>query len=338
VAVGACQSCVARALALLVGFEHETLGSKIMMNDKLVTVFGGDGFVGRYVVEALLKAEARVRVASRNPKRGWFLKAQANLGQIAYIAADVTKPETLVRALSGVDIAVNLVGSFDNMDMIQNQGAANVAASAAKAGVAQFIHMSAIGADSASPSRYGKSKGDGEVAVRKAFPAATILRPSIIFGREDQFINRFAGLIRMLPIVPVFSGETRFQPVFVGDVAHAVMAALATPDDAGKNYELGGPQTFSMLEINQWIAKACGREKYFFPVSNIIGAGMAKLTGWLPGAPMTWDQWLMLQSDNVVSEGAADLAALGVIPTPLEAVAPDWLVQYRKHGRFGASA
>jgi uncharacterized protein YbjT (DUF2867 family) len=310
----------------------------MMMNDKLVTVFGGDGFVGRYVVQALLKSGARVRVASRNPKRGWFLKAQANLGQIAYVAADITQPETLARALNGVDIAINLVGSFANMDSVQNRGAANVASAAAKAGVRQFIHMSAIGADSASPSRYGKSKGDGEAAVHAAFPAATILRPSIIFGREDQFINRFAGLIRMLPVVPVFSAGTRFQPIFVGDVARAVMAALADPEAAGKLFELGGPQTFSMLEINKWIAKACGREKYYFPVSNFIGASMAKLTGWLPGAPMTWDQWLMLQSDNVVRDGAAGLSALGIAPTPLESVVPDWLVQYRKHGRFGASA
>jgi uncharacterized protein YbjT (DUF2867 family) len=318
------------------------LGSRIlgqmMMNDKLVTVFGGDGFVGRYVVQALLKAGARVRVASRNPKRGWFLKAQANLGQIAYVAADVTRPETLARALHEADVAINLVGSFANMDMVQNRGATNVANAAAKAGVSRFIHMSAIGADSASPSRYGKSKGDGEAAVRSAFPGTTILRPSIIFGREDQFINRFAGLIRMLPVVPVFSAETRFQPVFVGDVAHAVMAVLSRPDAAGKTFELGGPQTFSMLEINKWIAKACGREKYYFPISNIIGASMAKLTGWLPGAPMTWDQWLMLQSDNVVSDGAAGLDTLGVTPTPLEVIVPDWLVQYRKHGRFGISS
>jgi uncharacterized protein YbjT (DUF2867 family) len=310
----------------------------MMMNEKLVTVLGGDGFVGRYVVQALLKSGARVRVASRNPKRGWFLKAQANLGQIAYVAADVTQPETLVRALHEADIAINLVGSFDHMDMIQNRGAANVAVAAAKAGVGQFIHMSAIGADSTSPSRYAKSKGDGEAAVRAAFPAATILRPSIIFGREDQFINRFAYLIRMLPVVPVFSAETRFQPVFVGDVAHAVMAAVANAEAAGNIYELGGPQIFSMLEINKWIAKACGRERYYFPVSDIIGASMAKLTGWLPAAPMTWDQWLMLQSDNVVSEGAAGLNMLGIAPTPLEAIAPGWLVQYRKHGRFGASA
>jgi NADH dehydrogenase len=310
----------------------------MMMNDKLVTVFGGDGFVGRYVVQALLKSGARVRVASRNPKRGWFLKAQANLGQIAYIAADITQSKTLTRVLAEADVAINLVGSFDDMDMVQNHGAANVAIAAAQAGVRQFIHMSAIGADSKSLSRYGKSKGDGEAAVRAAFPSATILRPSIIFGREDQFINRFAGLIRMLAVVPVFSSETRFQPVFVGDVAQAVVTALANPDAAGKIFELGGPQIFSMLEINKWIAKACGREKHYFQVSHTIGASMAKLTGWLPGAPMTWDQWLMLQSDNVVGEGANGLGALGIEPMSLDAVAPGWLVQYRKHGRFGASA
>jgi uncharacterized protein YbjT (DUF2867 family) len=308
-----------------------------MMNEKLVTVFGGDGFVGRYVVQALLKAGARVRVASRNPKRGWFLKAQANLGQIAYIAADITRPETIVRAVGDADAVINLVGSFENMNSVQHQGAATVAEAAAKAGVGQLVHMSAIGADSASASLYGKSKGDGEAAVRAAFPGAVILRPSIIFGREDQFINRFAGLIRMLPVVPVFSAETRFQPVFVGDVARAVMVALTNPDTAGKMFELGGPQIFSMLEINQWIAKACGREKHYFSVNNLIGATMAKLTGWLPGAPITWDQWLMLQSDNVVGKDAEGLATLGIAPTPLDAVAPGWLVQYRKHGRFGAA-
>ena len=310
----------------------------MIVNEKLVTVFGGDGFIGRYVVQVLLKAGARVRVASRNPKRGWFLKSQANLGQIAYVAADVTRPDTLSHALVGADIAINLVGSFANVDAIQHRGAANVAAAAAKAGIDMLVHVSAIGANSASPSRYGKSKGDGEAAVHSGFPSATILRPSIVFGREDQFINRFASLIRMLPVVPVFSAQTKFQPVFVGDVARAVMAALTNPQAAGNTYELGGPQTFSMLEINQWIAKACGRDKHYFPVSDIIGAGMAKLTGWLPGAPMTWDQWLMLQSDNVVAEGAAGLDALGIVPTPLEAIAPEWLVQYRKHGRFGAKA
>jgi uncharacterized protein YbjT (DUF2867 family) len=224
------------------------------------------------------------------------------------------------------------------MDMVQRQGAANVATAAATAGVEQLIHISAIGADSGSPSRYGQSKGAGEAAVRAAFPQATILRPSIVFGREDAFINRFAGLIRLLPVVPVIAGQTRFQPVYVGDVAQAVMTALGDPAAAGRIFELGGPQIMSMLELNKWIAGACGRDAYYFPVNDIVAAAMAKLTGWLPGAPMTWDQWQMLKRDNVVSDNAAGLAALGVTPTPLAAVAPGWLVQYRKHGRFGATA
>lgn len=309
-----------------------------LMKDRIVTVFGGDGFVGRYVVQHLLRTGARVRVASRNPKRGWYLKAQASLGQIAYVAADVTQPQTLKRAIFGADMAVNLVGSFTDMDAVQHRGAAAIATAAAEADVSKLVHVSAIGADANSPSRYGKSKAEGEAAVFGAFSQATILRPSIIFGREDQFINRFAALIRMLPVVPVFAPDRNFQPVFVGDVAHAVMASLASDEAAGKIFELGGPNIYSMLALNKWIAKACGRDKLYFPVSDIIASGMARLTGWLPGAPMTWDQWLMLQSDNIVSDGRPGLNALGIEPTSLDTVSPGWLVQYRKHGRFGAMA
>ncbi len=306
---------------------------------RLVTVFGGDGFVGRYIVEALLKSGARVRVASRNPKHGWFLKAQANLGQIAYMSADITRPETVARAVVGADAVINLVGVLTgNYESIQRDGAETVAKAAANASVSRLIQMSAIGADAASPSRYGRSKGEGEAAVLAAFPAATILRPSIIFGREDQFINRFAAMIRMLPIVPVIAPQTKFQPVYVGDVARAVMAALDTPEAAGQTYELGGPDVMSMMAINEWIAKSIGRTKLYYPVSDIIGGAIAKGTGWLPAAPMTWDQWLMLKTDNVVADGAKRLSTLGVAATPLDAVAPGWLVQYRKHGRFGAAA
>ena len=305
---------------------------------QLVTVLGGDGFVGRYVVEALLKSGARVRVASRNPKRGWFLKAQAVLGQISFTAADLTRPETLVSACAGADAVINLVGILDgNFDLVQHVGARNVAAAAKAAGVRSLVHLSAIGADSASASAYGKSKGDGEAAVRRAFPQAVILRPSIIFGREDGFINRFAGLIRALPIVPVIGGATKFQPVYVGDVAHAVVAALGD-EHGGKIFELGGPQIFFMAELNHWIAKATGHEKMFVPVPDQIAALMAKLTGWLPGAPITWDQWLMLGFDNVVAPSAKGLSALGIAQTPLELVAEGWLVQYRTHGRFGVAA
>ncbi len=310
-----------------------------MMTDTLVTVFGGGGFVGRYVVEALLRSGARVRVAERRPKNAYYLKAQANLGQITYVAADITRPQTLVAAVAGADAVVNLVGSFADMQRIHVEGARHVAEAAARAGVKTLIHMSAIGADAESPSAYGRTKGEGEAAVRAAFAKAILLRPSIIFGREDAFINRFAALIRAFPIIPVIGGKTKFQPVFAGDVGHAVAALVANPAaHAGKVFELGGPQVLSMREINEWIAAKTGRSRFFIDVPDFAAAALATLTGWLPGAPITRDQWLMLQSDNVVSAKGKGLSALGVVATPLDAVAPGWLLIYRRHGRFGAAA
>jgi uncharacterized protein YbjT (DUF2867 family) len=215
------------------------------MNDldgKLVTIFGGSGFVGRYVVQALCAAGARVRVAVRDTRSAVIVKPLGNLGQVSLCAADVTMADTVANALIGADMAVNLVGSFAEMDAIQRGGAANVAQAAARAGLSALVHMSAIGADADSEAEYGRSKADGEAAVRAAFPAATILRPSIIFGREDRFINRFAGLIQMLPVVPVIGAETRFQPVFVGDVARAVAAALQ--GQGGQTLELADRRSF----------------------------------------------------------------------------------------------
>jgi uncharacterized protein YbjT (DUF2867 family) len=305
---------------------------------RVVTVFGGDGFVGRYVVQALLKSGARVRIASRHTKHGWFLKSQANLGQIAYVGADITRPETLGVALAGADAAINLVGILKgNFERVQRDGARNAAEAAQAAGVHTFIQMSAIGADPASASRYGRTKGEGEAAVFVAFPTATILRPSLIFGQEDGFTNRFAGLIRAFPVVPLIGGATRFQPVYVGDVAKAVAAIIANPAaSAGQVLELGGPEIMSMEAINRWIAAHIGAHRRFIPVPAVAAAAMARLTGWAPGAPITWDQWLMLQSDNVVADRDG-LAALGIAPTPLDAVADEWLIIYRKHGRFGVS-
>jgi uncharacterized protein YbjT (DUF2867 family) len=305
------------------------------MNDlsgKLVTVFGGSGFVGRYVVQALCGAGARVRVAVRDTRGADHVKPLGNLGQVSLCACDVTKPGTVANALAGADMAVNLVGAFEDMDAVQRVGAANVAQAAAKAGLSALVHMSAIGADEASDAIYGRSKGAGEAAVRKAFPAATILRPSIVFGREDQFINRFAGLIRMVPVVPVIGAETKFQPVFVGDVAKAVAGALSR--DGGEVLELGGPQVLSMLQLNEWIAAAIGQPKIFVPVPDFAAKAMAIGTGWLPGAPITHDQFKMLGRDNVVT-GVDGLSALGLSATPLDAVVHDWLNIYRKHGRFG---
>ncbi len=304
----------------------------------LVTVFGGGGFVGRYVVQALLKDGHRVRIAERSPKKAAFLKTQGNLGQIQFVATDITRPNTVARALDGATAAVNLVGVFGaEMDRVQHVGARTVAEAAASAGLRALVHMSAIGADTASPSAYGRSKGNGETAVRAAFPNATILRPSIIFGREDQFVNRFAAMIRMAPIVPVIGGKTKFQPVHVADVARAVAASIADPKYyGGALYELGGPQILSMRALNEWVGKATGRSRMFVEVPDAVAAATATATGWLPGAPITRDQWLMLKKDNIVGEHAQGLSAFGIEPLSLDGAADGWLVQYQFHGRFGA--
>jgi uncharacterized protein YbjT (DUF2867 family) len=273
----------------------------------LVTVVGGDGFIGRYAVQALLRGGWQVRVSSRTPKSSYDLKPQANLGQIGWLAADIFDPASLDRACDGADAVVNLAGSFADMDRVHVTGGGNVAKAAARAGATQYVHMSAIGADAESPSVYGRSKAGGEAAARDALPHAVILRPSVVFGREDQFINRFAGLMRMLPIMPIIGGNAKFQPVYVGDVGHAIAAAL-TPGYRAKTFELGGPNVMSMADINRWIAKQTGRNPLFIEMPDAAAAAMAKLTGWLPAAPMSWD---------LEAEG--------------------WLVQYRKHGRFAVT-
>ncbi len=306
------------------------------MRNKLITLFGGGGFVGRYVAQELMATGARVRIAQRDPRRAFFLKPLGGLGQVQFVGADVTRPETIARAVDGADAVVNLVGTFTDYQRIQVQGAKLVAEAAAAAGAGALVHISAIGADPASASRYGKSKAEGEAAVRAAFANATILRPSVVFGREDQFVNRFAGLIAgPLPVVPVLKPDAKFQPVHVVDVARAVTASIADPNAHGGHvYELGGPDVLTMLDLHRWIAEATGRNKTFAPLPDFAGEALSSL-GFLPGAPITRDQWLMLQSDNVVAADAEGFEAFGVTPTPLAAVAPGWLVLYRRQGRFG---
>ncbi|WP_298674953.1 complex I NDUFA9 subunit family protein [uncultured Sphingomonas sp.] len=308
------------------------------MKDRLVTLVGGGGFIGRYVAQALLAAGARVRVAERDPRDAWFLKPLGGLGQTQFVAADVTRPETIARAVAGADMVVNLAGSFTgDLRRIHVDGARSVAEAAARSGVEALVHVSAIGADADSPSVYASTKGAGEVAVRAAFPNATIVRPATVFGREDQFINRFAGMIARFPVVPVLRARARFQPVFVGDVAAAIVAALGAPARSGGHvYELGGPDVLTMEELHRWIAQAIGRDPAMPALPDIAGRAIAAL-GFLPGAPITADQWKLLQRDTVVAPGAEGLAALGVTPTPLAAVAPGWLVRYRRAGRFAVA-
>lgn len=303
------------------------------MMDRLVTLIGGGGFLGRYVAQALLKTGARVRVAERDPRRAFFLKPLGGLGQTQFVAADITRPETIGRAIEGADAVVNLVGSFTgNLTRLHVEGPRAIAEAAAARGAA-LVHVSAIGADAESDSQYARTKGLGEEAVRAAHPAATILRPSTVFGREDQFVNRFAGMIAALPVVPVLKPQTRFQPVFVADVAHAVLAAIVDAEaHGGHTYELGGPEVLTMLELHQWIAAAIGRKARLLPLPDVAGSVLAAL----PLSPISGDQWKLLQRDTVVGAGAEGLAALGVAPTPLGAVAPGWLVRFRRAGRFGA--
>ncbi|MDG2534342.1 complex I NDUFA9 subunit family protein [Sphingomonas sp. HITSZ_GF] len=305
------------------------------MKDKLIVLIGGGGFVGRYVAQELLAAGARVRIAQRRPRDAWFLKPLGNLGQTQFVAADVTQPETIAAAVAGADAVVNLVGVLKgNFDGVNAEGARTVAAAAKAAGVESLVHFSALGAERESASAYGRSKAAGEAAVRGTFPSATILRPSFIFGREDQFTNRFAALVGSGPVVPVLRADVRFQPVYVVDVAKAVVAALADPDaHGGKTYALAGPDTLTMAGLFQWLAKATGHKPAFTELPDPIGALIAAL----PGTPITRDQWRMLQADNVAGD-APGLAALGITPTPLASAAPAWLVRYRRHGRFGKLA
>ena len=305
------------------------------MEDRLVTLFGGGGFLGRYAAQALLAAGYRVRIAQRDPRQAWFLKPQGGLGQTQFVAADIARADTVMRAVQGADAVVNLVGVLQGaFQRVHVVGAQTIAQAAAAAGVGALVQVSAIGADPASPSAYGRSKGEGEAAVRAAFPAATILRPSVVFGPEDQFVNRFAGMIAKAPVVPVLRANTVFQPVYVADVAAAVTAAIATPGAyAGRTLALGGPDLITMEGLIRYIARTIGRDPAIVALPDLVGAMIAR-AGFLPGAPISQDQWRMLQRDNVVGDQEDGLKAMGLTPTPLAAVAPDWLVRYRRQGRF----
>ncbi|HWT11747.1 MAG TPA: complex I NDUFA9 subunit family protein [Allosphingosinicella sp.] len=305
--------------------------------DRLVTLFGGGGFVGRYVAQALFKAGARVRIAEREPRRAFFLKPLCGLGQIQFLRADIVRRDEVEHAVAGAEAVINLVGILKgDFEAVHVAGAANVAGAAAAAGARTLVHVSAIGADPDSPSEYGRTKGEGELAVRAAFPAATAIRPSIVFGAEDNFVNRFAGLARLLPFLPVMRGAWKLQPVHAADLGRAIAEAALDPGPhAGRTYELGGPQIVSMREINQWICQATGHgSKAVADIPDAIGRLTARLLGWLPGSPLSWDQWLMLQRDNVASGDQPGFEAFGISPAPLAAVAEGWLPIYRRHGRW----
>ena len=309
-----------------------------MSNPKLITVFGGGGFIGRYVCEALMKQGARLRVAERHPRRAWFLQPLGSVGQVSAIAADLARPETIAKAVEGADAVINLVGIFKgNLELIHVHGAGRLATAAKAAGAKSFVHISAIGSDPESKSDYGRTKGQGEQAVRAAFPGATIIRPSVVFGQEDQFTNRFASMARF-PLLPVIAPNSRFQPVYVRDLGRAIAAAALDPRrHGGKTYELAGPEVLTMRQLNEEIAEMTGETPQLVEVPDFIASAMSNF-GFLPGAPLTRDQWIMLQRDNVASGELPGFKAFGISPAPIGAVAREWLGRFRKGGRFAPRA
>jgi uncharacterized protein YbjT (DUF2867 family) len=302
--------------------------------NELVTVFGGGGFIGRYVCEYLFKRGVRVRVASRDPRRAYAIQPLGGVGQLGFVQADLTNRRSVQRAVEGVAAVINLCGVFGRkMEAVHVEGARHAAEAAKSAGAAALVHVSAIGADPQSESAYGRSKGEGEAAVRKAFPKATIVRPSLVFGPEDELTNRFANMAN-LPFLPVLAAKRSFQPVYARDLGQAIgKAALEPLAHGGKVYEIGGPQVMSMVELHRVVLELTGQDSDVVELPDAVGNWLSKF-GWLPGAPLTRDQWLMLQRDNVPARGAPGLEAFGIRPTPLAAVGHEWLGRFHSGGKF----
>lgn len=311
------------------------------MNADLVTVFGGSGFLGRHTVRALARAGWRIKVATRHPNRAFFLRPLGSVGQIDFVKCDVADADQVASAVKGATAVINLTGILfehgQTFEEVQADGAANVAQAAAAAGVSALVHVSAIGADAESGAHYAVTKAEGELAVREAFPKAVILRPSLIFGPEDGFFNKFAGMARILPALPLIGGgHTRFQPVFVGDVAQAILAGLSRQD--GRTYELGGPTTYSFKELLQLILREIDRKRVLVPLPFGIASLKAMFLQILPNPILTMDQVRLLKHDNVVSATAPGLAELGITPTSVEAVVPSYLWRYRAKGEYADQA
>lgn len=306
------------------------------MERRVVTVFGGSGFIGRHLVRRLAADGWIVRVVVRDPERAAFLKMFGEPGQIVPLHGDVANASSVGRATAESSAVINLVGILyekgrRTFQRIHVEGAENVAKASRDAGVERLVHMSAIGADLNSRAEYGRTKAAGERAVRRAFPQATIIRPSVVFGPEDDFFNRFASLARFSPVLPVF--KTRFQPVYVGDVADAFMAVLRDPSTTGKLYQLGGPRVIAFRELMQLMLREIGRKRMLIPLPLRLAELEAFFLEMLPVPPLTRDQVKLLGRDNVVELGALTLKDLGIQPTGVEAVLPTYLGRFRRGGR-----
>ena len=314
------------------------------MDGRLVTVFGGSGFVGRHTVRALARAGWRIRIATRHPNKGFFLRPLGAVGQIGFVKADVTDADQVAAAIAGADAVINLTGILypaggQGFDDVHDRGAAHIAAAARDAGVRALVHVSAIGADSESDSAYAQSKAAGEAEVRGAFPDAVILRPSIVFGPEDGFFNKFANLARFLPALPLIGGgKTRFQPIFVGDLSAAIVTVLDDAAAKSRTYELGGPGVYSFKELMQIMLRQIGRDRALVTVPFGLAMVKAAFLQFLPGKLLTPDQVTLLKSDNVVAPTALGLADLGIAPTSLEVELPSYLWRYRAKGEFSGLA
>ncbi len=312
---------------------------------KLVTIFGGSGFVGRYIAQRMARQGWRVRVAVRRPNEAHFVRPYGRVGQVEPILANIRNEDSVRQAVSGADAVVNCVGTFDasgknNFEAVQHEGAGRIARLAAEAGVAQMVHISAIGADVEGDSLYAQSKGKGEAAVLQAFPNAVILRPSVIFGSEDQFFNRFAAMARISPTIPLVGADTKFQPVYVDDVAQAAELGVLGQAEPGI-YELGGPDVDSFRELIDQMLAVVRRRRLVLPLPFWIGSTMghvtgaiSAITGGLVPQPITVDQVRSLREDNVVSGNEKTFSDLGITPASIEAVIPSYLWQFRPSGQY----
>ena len=309
---------------------------------KIVTVFGGAGFLGRHVVRRLAKRGWRVIIATRRPANAMFLKPLGVVGQIVPMNVDIHDDASVAAAVRAADHVINLVGILyetrrESFERVHGEAAGRIARLAKAAGAVRMVQVSAIGADRAAAAAYARTKAMGEEAVLAAFPEATILRPSIVFGPEDNFFNLFAGMAMMSPFLPLIGGgRTRFQPVYVGDVADAVMAALDRPDVLGRTYELGGPQVHSFRALLEMMLTEIHRKRYLMTVPWALAEVQGAVLGALPRPLLTKDQVTLLRSDNVVGETAATLADLGISPTAIEAILPSYMVRFRPGGRFAS--
>ena len=311
--------------------------------DTLVTVFGGSGFLGRHVVRALARRDFRIRAAVRRPDLAIHLQPLGRVGQIHAVQANIRYPATIEAAVRDADIVINLIGILfergrQTFDLVQGAGAGHVARAASAAG-ARLVHVSALGADPDSPSLYARSKAAGEAAVLEAVPAAAVFRPSIVFGPEDDFFNRFAAMARMSPFLPLIGGgETRFQPVFVADVAEAIARAAEGATRPGTIYELGGPEVRTFRQLMQYVLATIERRRLLMPLPFGLAKLQAQVLQFMPKPLLTPDQVLLLKRDNVVSEAAAregrTLEGLGIDPTAMEVIVPSYLWRFRTHGQF----